>query len=153
MARPIGTESPTIDTTAVMRQIGALEQQSNTINQNLRELLGTTDAAFSFGSRASRPSSGAAGDRFYASDIGALGGWLYYYTGTVWEILGGLASGTNAVRAAIAVTSVDNGAWFHATDTQKFWEVSGGAWVIREVASTGGAGGLDLASVFLLMGG
>lgn len=124
-------EPASIDVTATQRQLGALEQVTAENFQTIREVAGSADASFSFGPRASRPASGAQGDRYLATDIGTIGGWLYYYTGTAWEIVVGWASGTNAVRAAISVTSVDNGAWFYTSDTAKFWEVSGGSWVDR----------------------
>lgn len=112
------------------RQVGSTQAEFVEF-QTIRTVAGSADASFSFGTRASRPASGAAGDRYLATDIGAIGGWLYYWTGTAWEIVMGWASGTDAVRAAITVSAVDNGAWFYASDTQKFWEVAGGAWTDR----------------------
>lgn len=126
--------APDIDTTQAQRQ-AAEAQESFVSFSSIRAVAGSADASFGFGTRASRPASGVQGDRYYATDIGAIGGWLYYWTGTGWEILTGWASGTNAVRAALTVTAVDNGAWFNATDTSKFWEVSGGAWVDRTPAA------------------
>lgn len=122
--------APDIDTTQAQRQ--AAEAQESFVNfTSIRQTLGSADASFAFGTRATRPASGLLGDRYYASDIGSVGGWLYYWNGTAWEIVVGWASGSNAVRAAITVSAVDNGAWFYATDTSKFWEVSGGVWVDR----------------------
>jgi hypothetical protein len=126
--------SPDIATESALRKSASTEQQFVAF-QSVRELAGSTDASFSFGIRASRPAGGAAGDRYLATDIGTVGGWLYYWNGTSWEILAGWASGTNAARAAITVTAVDDGAWFYTTDTSKFWEVSAGAWVDRTPAS------------------
>jgi hypothetical protein len=121
------------DVSLAQRRAGAAEEQISVFT-SIRAVGGSTDASFSFGTRALRPLSGVAGDRYYATDIGTIGGWLYYWTGTAWEIVVGWASGTDAVRAAIVVTSVDNGAWFYASDTKKFWEVSGGAWTDRTPA-------------------
>jgi hypothetical protein len=123
-----------LDVTMAQRQ-SANANETFIAFQSTRSLDGSADASFSFGTRASRPVSGAQGDRYLATDIGTQGGWLYYWTGTAWEIVIGWASGANAVRAAIAVSSVDNGAWFYATDTAKFWEVAGGAWVDRTPAA------------------
>lgn len=122
--------APDIDTSLAQRR--AAEAQESFVNfTSIRQTQGSADASFAFGTRATRPASGVLGDRYYANDIGSVGGWLYYWNGVAWEILVGWASGSDAVRAAITVTAVDNGAWFHTTDTDKLWEVSGGAWVDR----------------------
>lgn len=126
--------SPDIDVTAAQRQ--AAETQASFVQfTSIRSVSGSADATFSFGMRTSRPAAGVLGDRYFANDIGSRGGWLYYWTGTVWAIVVGWASGTNAARAALTVSAVDNGAWFYTTDTSKFWEVSGGAWADRTPAS------------------
>lgn len=125
MTRPITYESPDIDTTAVQRQLGALEISTIEQFQTIRTLEGSADASFTFGLRAARPAAGAQGDRFLATDRN----WLYYYTGTQWAIVAGLTFGTDATRAAITPDATDNGAAFYTTDTNKLWRVSGGAWV------------------------
>lgn len=118
-------EAPSLDLTATQRQIGALETSTIEQFQTIRTLAGSADASFTFGPRASRPTSGAEGDRFLATDRN----WLYYYTGTQWAIVVGLAFGTDAARAAITPDATDNGAAWYTTDTNKLWRVSGGAWV------------------------
>lgn len=126
--------APDIDTSLAQRR--AAEAQENFISfSSIRTVAGSADASFGFGARASRPASGIQGDRYFANNIGSRGGWLYYWTGTAWAIVVGWASGTDAARAALTVTAVDNGAWFNTTDTSKFWEVSGGAWVDRTPAA------------------
>lgn len=123
-----GYEAPDIYTEMALRQ--AADAQEGFINfSSIRSVSGSADAAFSFGVRASRPASGAQGDRYFATDRQTL----YYYTGTAWAVAVGFDSGTNATRAAIAPDATDNGAFFWATDTGKLWEVSGGAWVDRFV--------------------
>lgn len=138
MAIPIGTESPTIDVVANQRQIAALDQASQSILQNTRTLIGSADASFTLGARASRPSSGAAGDRYFANDIGARGGFVYVWNGTTWEIMVGWASGTDAERSAYTPDSTDSGAFFLATDTSKIWEVVGSTWTDRSTTVTSG---------------
>lgn len=128
-----GLQSPDLDTTGTQRQLGALEQVTQAEFQSIRALGGSADATFTFGPRGSLPASGAQGDRYYATDIGARGGYLYYYTGTVWELLTGWASGTDAQRSAYAPDTTDDGGYFWTTDTGKVWEVSSGAWVDRFV--------------------
>lgn len=125
MVRPEVYDSPGIDLTATQRQLGALEEQTFAQFQSVRTLQGESDSSFTFGSRASRPASGLEGDRFFATDRN----WLYYFTGTAWAFVAGLAFGTNAARAAITPDASDNGAAFYTTDTNKLWRVSGGAWV------------------------
>lgn len=122
-------DSPDLDVTATQRQIGALETQTLEQFQSIRTLQGSADSTFTFGSRATRPSSGAEGDRFFATDLNTL----YVYNGTAWEVVVGFVSGTDATRAAYAPDATDNGLFFYATDTGKLWEVSGGAWVDRFV--------------------
>lgn len=134
MAIPIAVESPSIDVTAAQRQVGALEQQTIEQFQGIRTVAGTTDAAFSFGPRASRPASGAQGDRYYADDFGARGGVQYVYTGTAWEVEVGFVSGTDAQRSAYTPDTTDNGLFYWTTDTCKLWEVSGGGWADRFVS-------------------
>jgi len=119
-----GYEAPSIDLAAAQRQ--AAEAQESFISfTSIRSLGGAADSSFSFGPRASRPSSGAQGDRYFATDRN----WFYYYTGVVWAIVAGLMFGTDATRAAITPDATDNGAAFYTTDTNKLWRVSGGAWV------------------------
>jgi hypothetical protein len=118
-------DSPGIDLTATQRQIGALETATVEQFQTIRELQGSADSTFTFGSRATRPSSGADGDRFLATDRN----WLYYWNGVSWAVVGGLMFGTDATRAAITPDATDNGAAFYTTDTNKLWRVSGAAWV------------------------
>jgi hypothetical protein len=116
--------APDISTESALRQAGATEQSFVEFT-SIRTVSGSADASFSFGVRASRPSSGAQGDRYFATDRN----WLYYYTGTAWAIVTGLMFGTDAARAAITPDAADNGAAFYTTDTNKLWRVSGGAWV------------------------
>lgn len=125
--------APTQDVTATQRQLGALELVAQVEIQSTRALAGSADATFTFGPRASRPSSGAQGDRYLADDIGARGAFVYYYTGTAWELLAGQASGTDAQRSAYTPDATDDGGTFRTTDTGKEWEVSGGVWVDRYV--------------------
>lgn len=125
MTRPDTFNSPDIETTSSLRQIGALETQTLEQFQTIRTLGGSADASFTFGSRASRPSAGAEGDRYFATDRN----WLYYYTGTQWAIVAGLWFTTDATRAAVTPDATDNGASVYTTDTNKLWRVSGGAWV------------------------
>lgn len=136
MAIPLATEAPSLDVASSQRQIAALDQQTSAQFITARSALGSADAAFSFGPRASRPSSGAIGDRYFADNRQTL----YVYTGTAWEVVVGFDSGTNATRAAITPDSSDNGAFFFATDTGVLWEVASGAWANRFVdisATTG----------------
>lgn len=125
MTRPAVYDSPDIDVASTQRQIGALETETVAQFQTIRDLAGSADSSFTFGTRASRPASGAQGDRFFATDRN----WLYYYTGTAWAIVAGLMFGTDATRAAITPDATDNGAAVYTTDTNKLWRVSGGAWV------------------------
>ena len=125
MTRPDTFNSPDIETTSSLRQIGALETDTLTQFQTIRDLAGSADAAFTFGTRASRPASGAQGDRFFATDRN----WLYYWSGTQWAIVAGLWFTTDATRAAVTPDTTDNGAAVYTTDTNKLWRVSGGAWV------------------------
>lgn len=118
-------QSPDLEVTATQRQLGALESVSVEQFQSIRDLAGSSDASFSFGTRASRPASGAQGDRFFATDRN----WLYYWTGTVWAIVAGLWFTTDATRAAVTPDTTDNGAAAYTTDTSKLWRVSSGAWV------------------------
>lgn len=148
MAIAIGTQSPDIDVTANQRQIAALDQASQSILQNTRTLIGSADASFTLGARASRPSSGAAGDRYFANDIGARGGFVYVWNGTTWEIMVGWASGTDAERSAYTPDSTDSGAFFLATDISKIWEVVGSTWTDRSVAVV--ASGLLATATFNL---
>lgn len=129
-------ESPNLDVTATQRQVGALATDTLDQFETIRDLAGSADSSFTFGSRSSRPSSGALGDRFFATDRD----WLYLWNGTAWEIIAGVHSGTDAQRAAITPDTTDNGAYWWATDTGKLWEVSGGAWVDRfvDIAVTAG---------------
>lgn len=129
MGVPLALDPPSIDTTATQRQVGALGEQTLEQFTNIRALGGSTDASFSFGTRASRPSSGAAGDRYFAQNRQTL----YVWNGTAWEVVVGFDSGTDATRAAITPDASDNGAFFYTTDTGKLWEVAGGAWVDRFV--------------------
>ena len=118
-----------MDVAATQRQLGALETQTLEQFQTIRTLGGSADASFTFGPRASRPSTGAEGDRYFANDRQTL----YYYTGVAWAVVVGFDSGTDATRAAITPDATDNGMFFYCTDTGKLWEVSGGAWVDRFV--------------------
>jgi hypothetical protein len=129
MRMPAGLDSQSIDVTRAQRQVGALESETIEQFQNIRQLQGSADATFTFGSRALRPASGLEGDRFLATDLNTL----YFYTGLAWEVAVGFISGTDATRAAITPDATDNGLFFYATDTGKLWEVSGGAWVDRFV--------------------
>lgn len=122
-------DSPNLDVTSTQRQLGALEVVTAEQFQSIRTLQGSADSTFTFGSRATRPSSGAEGDRFFATDLNTL----YVYNGTAWEVVVGLVSGTDAARAAYTPDATDNGLFFYTTDTGKLWEVSGGAWVDRFV--------------------
>jgi len=128
-------ESPDIDVTGAQRQ-AAEAQESFVQFTSIRELGGSADASFTFGTRATRPASGAAGDRFFATDRN----WLYYYTGIAWAIVAGLAFGTDATRAAITPDATDNGAAFYATDTGILWSVAAGAWFNKfvDIAATTG---------------
>jgi hypothetical protein len=118
-------EAPTIDVAGTQRQLGDLEQSTADQFQTIRTLAGSADASFTFGPRASRPVSGAEGDRYFATDRN----WLYFYTGIGWAFIAGLVFGTNATRAAITPDATDNGAAFYTTDTNKLWRVSSGVWV------------------------
>ena len=122
-------EAPDIDVTATQRQIGALATQTVEQFVSLRTLQGSTNAAFSFGVRAARPSAGAEGDQFFATDRNAL----YVYTGTAWALMVGVGSGTNASRAALTVDTTDNGYAYFTTDQNKWWFVASGAWTDRFV--------------------
>jgi len=122
-------ESPSLDVTANTRQLGALATDTLDQFQTIRTLQGSADAAFTFGPRAARPSSGAEGDRFFADDLNTL----YYYTGVQWAVVVGFNSGTDATRSAFTPDATDNGMFFYTTDTGKLWEVSSGAWADRFV--------------------
>lgn len=123
-----GIESPDIDTTMAVRQSGAAVESFVSFTSP-RTLPGSTSAAFSFGTHALRPASGAQGDGYFETDRN----WLYYYEGTKWLYEVGVNVGTDAVRAAIVVTANDNGALFYTTDTGALWRVEGGAWVNKFV--------------------
>lgn len=123
-----GYEAPDIDTESALRRAGAT-QESFTQFASTRANVGSSDASFSFGVHASRPSSGLQGDRYYETDRG----WLFYYSGTAWKYLAGINAGTNATRAAITVTANDNGALYFTTDQNKLWRVEAGAWVDKFV--------------------
>lgn len=123
-------ESPDLDVTSTQRQIAAQGEQVLEQFVSLRTVAGSADASFSFGTRASRPSSGALGDRYFATDRQTL----YVYNGTSWQVVVGFDSGTDATRAAITPDATDNGLFYFTTDTCKLWEVSGGAWVDRFVS-------------------
>ena len=127
MVRPDTFNSPDLEVTSTQRQIGALETSTIEQFQTIRDIAGSADASFSFGARATRPASGAQGDRFFATDRN----WLYYWTGTQWSIVAGLMFGTDATRAAITPDTTDNGAAFYATDTGKLWSIASGAWTDR----------------------
>jgi hypothetical protein len=121
-------EAPDIDITMAQRQAGAsAEAVANFVSP--RQAIGTSDASFTFGAHASRPSSGQSGDRYFSTDRTTL----YYYDGTKWLYLVGVNVGTNATRAAITVTANDNGSLFFTTDQNKLWHVSSGAWTDRFV--------------------
>jgi hypothetical protein len=121
-----GYEAPDISTESALRQAGAV-QETFIQFQSIRAVGGSATGAFSFGTHASRPSSAAAGDQYFSTDRSTI----YYYDGTKWLYLAGVNSGTNAVRAAITVTTNDNGSLFFTTDQNKLWQVSGGVWVDR----------------------
>lgn len=123
-----GIESPDIETTSALRQVGATAE-SFTAFTSPRALGGSTNAAFSFGTHALRPASGAQGDSYFETDRN----YLYYYDGTKWLYEAGVNVGTDATRAAITVTANDNGALFYTTDTGALWRVEGGAWVNKFV--------------------
>lgn len=112
-----------------LRQVGATQEEFVAFT-SIRTVAGSTDSTFSFSTRAARPASGLAGDRFFATDLN----WLYVYSGTAWVIMCGVKSGTNAARAAYTPDATDNGAYWWTTDTCKLWEVSAGAWVDRFVS-------------------
>ena len=142
-------QGPDISTENALRLAGK-NRESFVAFESIRELEGFTDSTFSLGPQGARPASGVLGDRYLASDIGTRGGWLYYWTGLAWEIVVGWASGTDAVRAAITVSAIDDGAWFYASDTKKLWEVVGGVWMHREtvdvmIGDTGSGGVKGLA--------
>jgi hypothetical protein len=120
-------EAPDIDVTAIQRQQGVLTDQ--TLEQFIppRSSGVSADAAFTFGTRASRPASGLAGDRYFATDRNAL----YAYSGTAWAVVVGLFAGTDATRSGWTIDSTDNNSFFYTTDTGKLWEVVSGAWVDR----------------------
>lgn len=128
-----GLEAPSIDVTATQRQVGALETSTLEQFQTIRSVAGSADASFSFGARASRPTSGAQGDRYFADDIGARGGYLYLWNGVAWEIIVGWASGTNAQRSGYTPDTTDSGGFFLTTDTGKIWEIVGSTWTDRFV--------------------
>lgn len=127
-------EGDDLSTTMALRKVGATQQEFVSFT-SVRAVAGSASSEWTFGARASRPSTAAIGDRYLATDIGTLGGWLYYWTGLAWEIVVGWAFGTDAQRSALSVSSVDNGAVFYTTDTTKLWTVSGGAWVDRSAAT------------------
>lgn len=129
-----GLEAPTIDVTATQRQLGVLEASTQAQLISTRSVAGSADASFSFGARASRPSSGAQGDRYFADDIGARGGFLFLWNGVAWEIVVGWASGTDAQRSAYTPDTTDSGAFFWTSDTCKLWEIIGSTWTDRFVS-------------------
>jgi hypothetical protein len=121
-------DAPDILTETAVRQAGET-QEAFVQFTSIRSLPGSANAAFSFGTHASRPASGLTGDGYFETDRG----WLYYYSGTAWLYESGVNVGTNATRAAITVTANDNGALFFTNDQNKLWRVEGGAWVDRFV--------------------
>jgi hypothetical protein len=129
-----GVEPRSIDVETALRQGAAVEQEFVAF-QSIRTAAGSADASFSFGTRATRPATGAIGDRYFATDRQTL----FSYSGTQWQVVVGFDSGTDAARAAITPDATDNGAFFFATDTAILWEVSGAAWVKRlQVAGLAG---------------
>ena len=123
------TSAADLDTTMAQRRAGATQQEFVQF-QSVRTLSGSASSQFSFGTHALRPATALAGDEYYETDRH----WIYYWTGTAWAFLSGVNYGTNATRAAIAVTANDDGALFYTTDTKLWWQVSSGAWVQRDIA-------------------
>lgn len=120
--------APDIDVTRAERSAGSVIQSFVDFT-TIRALPGSASGAFSFGAHASRPASGAIGDQYLSTDRGTI----YFYTGTLWKYSTGVNSGTNAVRAAIAVTANDDGTLFFTNDQNKLWRVEGGVWVDKFV--------------------
>jgi hypothetical protein len=121
-----GVEPLSIDVQSALAQAGAT-QQNFVQFQSVRAVSGSSDASFSFGTHASRPASGAQGDRYFETDRG----WEFYYTGTAWAYKAGVYIGTDATRAAITPASTDVNALFLVTDTtpRKLYRVtSAPAW-------------------------
>lgn len=84
----------------------------------------TAGAVLDFGLRASKPTPGNAGLMYFETDTG----WLYYDNGTNFLYQIGVNKGTEAVRAALSVSTDDEGALFYTTDTSVWWRVQTGAW-------------------------
>lgn len=119
--------APDIDTSLAQR-LAANAQQSFVAFQSVRAL-NSGAGALTTGTRASKPASAALNDFYFETDVG----WLDYWSGTSWKYIAGMGYGTNAVRAAIAVTANDNGATYITNDQNKIWQVVAGVWVDRFV--------------------
>lgn len=116
-------EAADIDVTTAQRQ-AADAQESFVAFTSVRSLTSGT-GALTVGPRASKPASAAVNDFYFENDVGFLDHW----TGFVWKYVAGMGAGTDAARAAITVTTNDNGGWWYATDTGKLWRIEGGVWV------------------------
>ena len=81
-------------------------------------------AVLDFGLRSAKPVAGNAGLMYFETDTG----WLYFDNGTNFLYQVGMNKGTEAARAALAVTTDDEGALFYTTDTSVWWRVQTGAW-------------------------
>jgi hypothetical protein len=119
-----GYESADLDTTMAQRQAAEANEVATANFVSTRSLTSGSGTLTS-GTRAGKPSGAALNDFYFETDTK----WLYYWGGTAWLFMAGLNSGTNAVRAAITVTTNDNGAAFFTTDQNKLWRVIAGAWV------------------------
>jgi hypothetical protein len=119
--------APSIDTESALRQSAATEQVvANFISPRT---LASGTGALTTGTRASRPVGPALNDQYFETDTG----WLYYWGGTAFLYSAGINVGTDAARAAIAVTADDNGALFFTNNQNKLWRVEGGVWVDKFV--------------------
>jgi hypothetical protein len=127
-------EAPDIDVTMAQRQAADAGADLSLLFQSTRTAASVVSGVFTVGTRADRTSAvgEADGDRWKESDTG----WLYYYDAG-WHYEAGLYSATDAQRAALTISADDNGAWLLTTDTDLFWQVAAGAWVLRGVTATG----------------
>lgn len=120
-------EAPDIETESALRQVGAA--QESFVQFSSIRALASGAGSLTTGTRATKPASAALNDFYFETDTQSL----YYWAGTAWKYMAGVNVGTNAVRAAIAVTANDNGALFFTNDQNKLWRVEGGAWVDKFV--------------------
>lgn len=137
-AQGIATQTHAYDAQSVVSQFSAT---------SLRSLgIGSTDSNTTAGTRAIRltTTGSVVNDFFFETDTR----WLYRWTGTAWEFVTGVYFATEATRAALSISAIDNNALFYATDTRVWWGVSAGAWTSRLVSlSAGVSGNLPVANL------